>query len=88
MRPLFVDFPDDESAWTVDDEFLFGPDILVAPISSPGQTSRHVYLPAGTDWVDAWTGERYEGASRVDCAAPLERIPVFTRAGSDLHLTD
>ena len=88
MRPLFVDFPDDENAWQVDDEFLFGPDILVAPISRPGQTSRQVYLPAGTDWVDAWTGERHEGAIRVDCDAPLERIPVFTRAGSDVHLTD
>ncbi|MCR6494135.1 TIM-barrel domain-containing protein [Cellulomonas sp. P24] len=84
MRPLFVDYPDDETAWAIDDEFLFGPDILVAPISRPGQTTRRVYLPSGTGWTDAWTGAEHAGGSWVEAEAPLDRIPVFTREGSNL----
>ncbi|MEU0796858.1 TIM-barrel domain-containing protein [Amycolatopsis sp. NPDC005961] len=84
MRPLFVDHPGDPIAWEVDDQFLFGPDILVAPISGPGQRSRPVYLPAGSRWVDAATGETVDGGTTRDVAAPLDRIPVFTREGADL----
>jgi alpha-D-xyloside xylohydrolase len=86
MRPLFVDHPGDPMAWEVDDQFLFGPDILVAPITEPGQRSRPVYLPAGSRWVDAATGEIVDGGTTRDVAAPLDRIPVFTREGADLPL--
>jgi alpha-D-xyloside xylohydrolase len=78
MRPLFVDFPDDAVAWDVEDQFMFGPDILVAPILAAGQTSREVYLPVGGTWTDAWTGESLTGGQTVMVDAPLERIPVFT----------
>jgi alpha-D-xyloside xylohydrolase len=79
MRPLFVDFPADERGWEIEDQFLLGPDILVAPVVQPGARCRPVYLPAGTDWTDAWTGKRHDGGQTMVADAPLERIPVFLR---------
>ncbi len=86
MRPLFVDFPDDEAAWDVDDQMMFGPDVLVAPVLELGSRSRSVYLPAGVSWRSAWTGEAFDGGRRIDVDAPLERIPVFLREGADLPI--
>jgi alpha-D-xyloside xylohydrolase len=86
MRPLFVDFSGDQLAWGIDDEFMFGPDILVAPVLEAGATSRAVYLPAGTKWTDAWTGESLAGGSTVAVDAPIERIPVFMRGEATLPL--
>lgn len=82
MRPLFVDFPGDAQAAAVDDEYLFGPEILVAPILGEGQRGRTVYLPSGADWRDAWTGRELPGGTTVESDAPLERIPVFLRGGA------
>jgi alpha-D-xyloside xylohydrolase len=84
MRPLFVDFPDDPVTWTVEDQFLFGPDLLVAPVTAAGVTRRTVYLPAGAEWTDAWTGESYPAGQAHEVDAPLHRIPVFGRAGARL----
>lgn len=78
MRPLFHGFPADDTCWQVDDQYLFGPDLLVAPVLRAGATSRPVYLPPGTAWYDAWTGLP-AGDGWVEAAAPLERVPVFTR---------
>jgi alpha-D-xyloside xylohydrolase len=86
MRPLFFDFPDDEAAWWCEDAYMFGPDVLVAPIMKKEQRSRQVYLPAGTEWKDAWTGEKYAGSEMVTVDAPLDRIPVFVRAGASVVL--
>lgn len=61
MRPLFLDFPDDPVSWEVADQFLFGPDILAAPVCTEGARERPVYLPAGTAWRDAWTGQEHQG---------------------------
>jgi alpha-D-xyloside xylohydrolase len=83
MRPLFVDFPADGPSWMVDDQFLFGPDVLVAPVTEPGVREREVYLPPG-EWVDAATGAEHRGGVTVTVAAPIERIPVFVRAGADV----
>lgn len=82
MRPLFVDFPDDERAWTVDDQFMFGPDVLVAPVAEAGARSRPVYLPAGPRWVYAWDGRVHESGSLIDQDAPLREIPVYLREGA------
>lgn len=84
MRPLFVDFPDDAASWAVEDEFMFGPDILVAPITAAGEREREVYLPSGSLWTDAWTGAAHDGGTTVTVAAPIEHIPVFLRDGSAL----
>ncbi len=86
MRPLFVDFPDDAGAWQVEDQFMFGPDVLVAPVLRPGQSAREVYLPAGRTWTDAWTGQTLPGGQTVLVDAPIERIPVFTRDGAAVPL--
>ena len=79
MRPLFFDFENDPETAAVDDEFLFGPDLLVAPITEYQARSRDVYLPAGAEWTDAWTGERLPGGQTVTADAPIERIPVYVR---------
>ena len=64
MRALFLEFPDDAHAWTIADQYLFGPDLLVAPVLEPAATKRTVYLPAGAAWTDAWTGHDYAGRRR------------------------
>jgi alpha-D-xyloside xylohydrolase len=86
MRPLFFDFPDDPHSYEVEDEFLFGPDILVAPVTERGATQRAVYLPAGAEWTDAYGGERRRGGQRIVADAPLEHIPVYLRDGADLPI--
>jgi alpha-D-xyloside xylohydrolase len=83
MRPLFLDFPADPVSWQVEDQFLFGPDILVAPVVTEGARERRVYLPAlpdGTSWLDAWTGAGQPGGQWVTAPAPLDTIPVFLRS--------
>jgi len=82
MRPLFFDYADDPETYQVEDQFLFGADILVAPVLFQGQVERQVYLPAGTDWQDAHSGERLKGGQWLNASAPLERIPVYYRWGS------
>ncbi|WAL68189.1 family 31 glucosidase [Amycolatopsis cynarae] len=82
MRPLFLGFPGDERAWETDDEFLLGPDLLVAPVLSPGSMSRTVYLPHGTDWTDAWTGDTHHGGQAITADTPPNRIPAYVRAGA------
>lgn len=84
MRPLFFDFPEDNECASVDDQFLLGPDLLVAPILHEGARSREVYLPTGTTWTDAWSGQIYEGGRTLMADAPLERIPLYLRG--DAHL--
>ncbi|WP_336630905.1 MULTISPECIES: glycoside hydrolase family 31 protein [unclassified Microbacterium] len=86
MRGLFYEFPDDERAWTVADAYLFGPDILVAPVVEAGATSREVYLPAGATWTDAWTGAVHTGGATVSVEAPLHRLPLFARTDDALAL--
>lgn len=84
MRPLFYDFPEDARCWEVEDEYMFGPDIMVAPILYEKQRSRKVYLPAGK-WRVLNGTEVYEGGRQIDCEAPIDFIPVFVRDG---HLAD
>ncbi|MDN4474776.1 glycoside hydrolase family 31 protein [Demequina sp. SYSU T00192] len=82
MRTLFVEFPDDEAAWGIDDAYMLGSHVLVAPVTAPGATSRQVYLPAGTSWTEAETGAAHEGGTWVEAAAPSHAIPVFVSAGA------
>ncbi|QEU47535.1 glycoside hydrolase family 31 protein [Schleiferilactobacillus harbinensis] len=86
MRPLFYEFPNDQAAWPVNDQFLLGADILVAPIVHAGDRQREVYLPAGAEWTDARTGQHYAGGQRVAAAAPLDSLPVFLRDGRQTEL--
>lgn len=86
MRPLFFDFPNDETASKVDDQYLFGPNLLVAPVLYEGARSRKVYLPAGTTWTDAWTGEVFQGGCSFMAEAPLSRIPLYLKASAQLPI--
>jgi alpha-glucosidase len=80
MRPLFMDFPNDERTAKLDDEFLFGDDLLVAPVLYEGIDGRDVYLPAG-EWFDYWTGKKSAGNATVQVAVTIDSIPLFVRAG-------
>lgn len=82
MRALFMDFPNDPNVANLGDEYMFGPAFLVAPVTSQGVTSRQVYLPAGSDWYDWWTDRRIAGGQWITAAAPIDRIPLYVRAGS------
>jgi alpha-glucosidase (family GH31 glycosyl hydrolase) len=86
MRALFMDFPDDPNVTDIPDEYMFGPALLVAPVTEQGATSRKVYLPAGADWYNYWTNERFKGGQTITAAAPIETIPLFVRAGSIVPL--
>lgn len=81
MRAMALAFPGDEIAARNDTEFMFGPNMLVAPVIVQGDRARDVYLPQGT-WYDWWTGERHEGGCTINAFAPLDRIPLFVKAGS------
>ena len=84
MRPLFYDFPEDKACWSVEDSYMFGPDLLVSPVMEAGALEREIYLPAGAEWTDAYTKKVYEGGRRIIVPAPLDIIPVMIRAGRDL----
>jgi alpha-glucosidase/alpha-D-xyloside xylohydrolase len=86
MRALFMDFPDDPKVANIGDEYMFGPAFLVAPVTDQGATSRSVYLPAGAEWYNYWTNERFQGGQTIRANAPIETIPLFVRAGSILPL--
>ncbi|SDK10526.1 alpha-D-xyloside xylohydrolase [Actinopolyspora mzabensis] len=86
MRPLFVDYPDDEGAWDVEDQFLLGPDVLVAPVTEYGARERSVRLPSGDRWVGAWGGRAFDGGTTITTEAPLETVPVFRREGASVEL--
>ncbi len=86
MRALFMDFPNDPKVARMGDEYMFGPALLVAPVTEQGATSRKVYLPAGADWYNYWTNERLHGGQTIRAAAPIDTLPLFVRAGSILPL--
>jgi alpha-glucosidase (family GH31 glycosyl hydrolase) len=86
LRPLVMDFRTDPRAVAVSDQYLFGRALLVNPVTSPGATSRPVYLPAGVDWYDFWTGRRLAGGQTVEAAAPIDTLPLYVKAGSILPL--
>ena len=83
-RAMPLAFPGDPAAWGFDDQYMFGPSLLVAPVIQPGGKTR-VYLPAG-GWYDLFTGQRWEGPRALELDLPLERIPLFGREGAALPL--
>ena len=81
MRPLAMDYRSDMRALNIGDQYMYGPALLVSPVTEPGATTRRMYLPKGS-WYDFWTGRRLDGGAMIDAAAPIERMPLFVRAGS------
>ncbi len=86
MRPLYFDYPDDDSVWSTEPQWMLGDDLLVAPVLEPGVSRWPVYLPEGS-WEDAWTGEKVSGPVALEVDVPIDRIPVYIRseAGSALR---
>lgn len=97
-RALAFDFRHDPAVYDIDDQLMIGPALMICPVTEPmyfGPDStplagvvptRPVYLPAGCDWYDFWTGDQHSGGQTIEAAAPLERMPIFVRAGSILPL--
>ena len=83
MRPLFFDYKE-EICYDIFDQYLFGPDLMVCPVYEQGVRERRVYLPQGETFIDAFDGREYEGGAWLTVQAPLERIPLFLRKGSEL----
>ena len=81
FRPLMLNYQDDPNTYNLDDEFMIGDDLLVAPVTRPDVTSRLVYLPKGV-WYDYWTNKKYEGGTMIRADAPLESVPMFVRGGA------
>jgi len=81
MRALVMDFRTDPRALNIGDQFMFGPAILVNPVVEEKATSRHLYLP-NVKWYDFWTGASLQGGKAIDTPAPIEKLPLFVRAGS------
>jgi alpha-D-xyloside xylohydrolase len=83
---MFYAYPADERSWTLKDQYLFGPDLLVAPVVRPGARTREVYLPAGASWTELHTGRSFDGGQDVTVDAPLAVIPVFARDDAQQEL--
>lgn len=81
MRPLVMDYLEDVKARNIGDQFMFGPALMVSPVTDPRVDQRRVYLPSGR-WSNFWTGEELRGERFITAAAPLETLPLFVRAGS------
>lgn len=88
MRPMFYDFPEDSICWDKETQYqyMFGPDILVAPVMEEGMKERSVYLPKGLSWTESRTGKCYEGGQSVTSKTPLDVIPIFVREGKSYDI--
>ncbi|MGK7393579.1 MAG: TIM-barrel domain-containing protein [Candidatus Cyclobacteriaceae bacterium M3_2C_046] len=88
MRSLIFDFMADKNTHKINDQFMFGDNILVCPVVEAGAEKRDVYLPKGVQWFDFWTGEKYDGGKIIEANAPLETIPLYIKAGSIIPMGD
>ncbi len=86
MRGLVFDFASDPKVFDIPDQFMFGPAIMVNPVTKPAAQTRSVYLPAGANWFDFWTGKTFSGGQSVDMPSPIQTLPLLVRAGSIIPL--
>lgn len=82
MRALPLEFSSDLRARAVPDQFMFGPALLINPVTTEGARQRTLYLLSGNSWIDFWTGKRINGGQSITAEAPLDRIPIYAKAGS------
>lgn len=81
MAHLIYDYPEDPEVHNIEDAYMFGRDLLVAPVITEGASGRNIYLPEGV-WYDLWTGDRHDGKQTISYECPIDRIPVFVREGA------
>jgi alpha-glucosidase len=81
LRPTFLEFPEDDRCYEDNDDLLVGPNLLVAAVVEPSQQARKVYLPAGCNWYNFWTGAHFQGGQEIVFLAPWGQPPVLVRAG-------
>lgn len=81
MQALVLQYPEDPNTYTIDDQYFFGKDLLVCPVTVKGAKTRTLYLPEGA-WYDYWSGEKIEGGRYINVVTPLEKMPVYARAGA------
>lgn len=86
MRPMFYDYPEDKNCWDVEDAYMFGPNLLIAPVMYAGMKQRDVYLPEGSEWIEVSTGKHWDGGSTAAVSLSLDHIPVFTNSESMLSV--
>jgi len=77
MRTLFYMYPEDSVCWEIEDEYMYGDKLLIAPVLEAGAVSRKIYLPAGNDWEDINTKEHFGGGKWITADAPLDIIPIY-----------
>ncbi|WP_089872776.1 glycoside hydrolase family 31 protein [Halogranum rubrum] len=88
QQPLMFQFQDDEQTVDIDDQFMFGDDMLVAPVLEKGATTREVYLPEDEQWADFWTDAVHEGGQTITVDAPLDRVPLFVKMDSIIPMRE
>ncbi|WP_018237613.1 alpha-glucosidase [Ensifer sp. BR816] len=84
QRPLFLHYEDDRNTYGIQDSYLYGTELLVAPVWQAAQSERTLYLPAGDDWIHVWSGREYAGGQKITVPAPIGQPPVFYRSGASL----
>ena len=82
IRPLLYNYQNDKKTYEINDEFLFGDNILVSPVVEQGARQKLVYLPEGDSWIDYWTGTEFEGGQYIIKEAPLDICPIYIKAMS------
>ncbi|MDO5655880.1 MAG: glycoside hydrolase family 31 protein [Flavobacteriaceae bacterium] len=88
MRPLFFEEADNPELFTYEDAYLWGDDFLISPVLNAGQTSQEVYFPKKSNWIDFYTGQIYQGGSRVNVSLHEDYIPTFVRSGSIIPMAE
>jgi len=88
VRPLFYEFPDDTAAYNIMNEYMFGDEMLVVPITKSEQKTIRIYLPSGANWYNLWTNEKYKGGSWITVEVNLETIPIFIKSGSFIPMAE
>lgn len=84
MRPLFYDFPEDQTCWETENQYMYGPNVMVKPVMEAGADKINVYLPKGAVWTNVWTKETTEGGRSIEVKTPIDQIPLFVRNGFTL----
>ncbi|MBT2693548.1 glycoside hydrolase family 31 protein [Bacillus sp. ISL-55] len=82
QQPLVYHYQEDENTYDINDQFMFGDSMMLAPVVTQGQTSRDVYLPQGETWVDFWSNKEYDGGQTIKVDAPLGHLPIFVKKDS------